>query len=83
VDFGSGVFMPIGRHTAPDVGGGLIQGPSSLLTLAFSGNLDAVDPVNGKTFFVGPTGLHDCSMPDSLPDPKCANVIGQFGATLY
>jgi hypothetical protein len=83
VDLGSGVFMPIGQHTPPDVGGGLVQGPSSLLTLAFSGNLDAIDPVNGKTFFVGPTGLHDCSMPDSLPDPKCANVIGQLGATLY
>jgi hypothetical protein len=83
VDLGSGVFMPIGQHTPPDVGGGLIQGPSSLLTLTFSGDLDAVDPVNGKTSFVGPTGLHNCSMPDSLPDPKCANVIGQLGATLY
>jgi hypothetical protein len=75
--------MPIGEHTPPDVGGGLVQGRSSLLTLAFSGNLDAIDPLNGKTSFVGPTGLHDCSMPDSLPDPKCANVIGQLGATLY
>jgi hypothetical protein len=75
--------MPIGEHTPPDVGGGLVQGRSSLLTLAFSGNLDEIDPVNGKTSFVGPTGLHDCSMPDSLPDPKCANVIGQLGATLY
>ena len=83
VDLGSGVFMPIGQHTPPDVGGGLVQGPRSLLTLAFSGDLDAIDPVNGKTSFVGSTGLHDCSKPDSLPDPKCANVIGQLGEALY
>jgi hypothetical protein len=83
VDLGSGVFMPIGQNTPPEVGGGLAQGPSSLLTLAFSGNLDAIDPVNGKTYSVGPTGLADCSTPDSSPNPKCANVIGQLGATLY
>jgi hypothetical protein len=83
VDLGSGVFMPMGQHMPPDVGGGLVQGPSSLLSLAFSGNLDAIDPVTGKTSFVGLTGLHDCSMPESLPDPKCANVIGQLGTTLY
>ena len=83
VDLGSGVFMPIGQHTPPDVGGGLVQGKSFLLTLTFSGDLDAIDPVNGKTFFVGHTGLGNCSSPDSPWDSKCANVIGQLGNKLY
>src|SRR4051812_36817557 len=49
VDLSSGVFMPIGQHMPPDVGSGLVQGPNSLLTLTFSGSLDAIDPINGKT----------------------------------
>jgi hypothetical protein len=83
VDLGSGVFMPMGQHTPPDVGQGLVQGPISLLTLAFSGNLDAIDSTTGKTSFVGFTGLSDCSMASSFPDPKCANVIGQLGGKFY
>jgi hypothetical protein len=86
VDLGSGVFMPIGEHTPSDVGGGLVhvQDPSSLLTLTFAGNLDAIDPVNGKTSSVGPTKLlADCSHPDSPLRSTCANVIGQLGETLY
>ena len=83
VDLGSGVFMPIGQRTPPDVGGGLVQGPTSLLTLAFSGNLDAIDPTTGKTSFVGATGLSDCSTPISLPNSRCAQAIGQLGGRLY
>src|SRR4051812_44932298 len=58
VDLGSGTFLPIGPALPPEVGGGLVQGPDrSLLTLAFSGNLVAIDPVTGNTSTVGSTGL--------------------------
>jgi hypothetical protein len=60
VDLKSGKFLPIGPGTPPDVGGGLVHGRgTSLLTLAFSGNLDAIDPRTGMTRVVGATGLGD------------------------
>jgi hypothetical protein len=83
VDLGSGAFQPIGPGIPPDVGMGLVPGPrTSLITLAFSGNLDAIDPVTGKTSVVGRTGLHDCSMPGSY-DPNCANAIGRLDGSFY
>src|SRR4051812_48796220 len=57
VDLRSGAFVPIGPGLPPDVGDGLIQGPgTSLLSLGFAGNLDAIDPVTGRTSVVGATG---------------------------
>jgi hypothetical protein len=83
LDLNSGTFLPIGPGLPPDVGVGLVQGlGTSLLTLAFSGNLDAVDPLTGRTTVVGATGLHDCSVPGSY-DPNCANVIGRLGGRFY
>jgi hypothetical protein len=79
----SGKFFPIGSGLPPDVGGGLVQGlGTTLLTLAFSGNLDAIDPLTGRTSVVGATGLRDCSVPGSY-DPNCANVIGRVGGSFY
>ena len=83
LDLSSGKFLPIGPGVPPDVGGGLVQGlGTSLLTLAFSGNLAAIDPFTGRTSVVGATGLRDCSVPGSY-DPNCANVIGRLGGSFY
>jgi outer membrane protein assembly factor BamB len=84
VDLHSGTFLPIGPALPPDVGGGLVQGPDkSLLTLAFSGNLVAIDPVTGKTSTVGGTGLGDCTTPSSPCGPNSANGIGRFDQDYY
>jgi len=83
LDLSSGKFFAIGPGLPPDVGAGLVQGlGTSLLTLAFSGNLDAIDPFTGRTAVVGATGLRDCSVPGSY-DPNCANVIGRLGGSFY
>ena len=84
VELHSGTFLPIGPALPPDVGGGLVQGPDkSLLTLAFSGNLVAIDPVTGKTSTVGSTGLGDCTTPSSPCGPNSANGIGRFDEDYY
>ena len=84
VDLHSGTFLPIGPALPPDVGGGLVQGPDkSLLTLAFSGNLVAIDPVTGKTSTVGSTGLGDCATSSSPCGPNSANGIGRFNNDYY
>jgi len=84
VDLRSGAFLPIGPGLPPDVGTGLVPGRgATLLSLAFTGNLDAIDPVTGITSVVGATGLHDCSSPADPYDPKCANVIGRLDGTVY
>jgi hypothetical protein len=80
----SGAFLPIGPALPPDVGGGLVPGRGkSLLTLAFSGDLVAIDPVKGTTSVVGRTGLGDCSTPASLCGSNSANVIGRLDGSLY
>ncbi len=57
VNLASGTFSPIGPGT-PEGEAGLAVGPAgSLLTLTFSGNLDAIDPATGLTTVVGATGL--------------------------
>src|SRR5689334_4016939 len=56
IDLGSGAFLPIGSALPPDVGGGLVRGRgTSLLTLTFTGNLAAIDPVTGSSTVIGPT----------------------------
>jgi hypothetical protein len=86
IDAGTGGFVPIGPGFQPDqpgAGVGLVPGRgTSLLTLNFNGNLDAIDAVKGTASTIGATGLRDCSMIGSY-DPLCANVIGNLDATVY
>jgi len=87
LDLSSGTFLPIGPPLRSDIGGGLVQGRgTSLLTLAFSGDLFAIDPSTGQTSVVGHTGLADCSMLPSgaYPyDANCPTVIGRLGGRFY
>jgi len=88
LDLSSGAFLPIGPVLPSDVGGGLVQGLGrSLLTLAFSGDLVAIDPFTGLTSVIGEgTGLADCSVlpSGSYPyDPNCPLVIGRLGGSFY
>ena len=84
LDLASGRFFPIGP-VPPDVGTGLVKGPgTSLLYLAFSGKLTAIDPSTGKTSVVGDGtgGLGDCTALGSYA-LNCANALGQLGGRLY
>jgi hypothetical protein len=84
VDLHSGTFLPIGPALPPEVGGGLVQGlGNALLSLGFSGNLVAIDPVTGITSVVGRTGLGDCTTPASPCGPNSANGIGRFEGAFY
>jgi len=84
VDLHSGTFLPIGPSLPPEVGGGLVQGPGkTLLTLGFSGNLVSIDPVTGIASVVGPTGLGDCTTPNSPCGPNSANGIGRLEGDFY
>ena len=84
VDLRSGAFLPIGPGLPPDVGDGLVPGPgTSLLSLGFSGNLDAIDPFTGQTSVVGATGLGDCSTPASPCGPNSALWIGRVDGHYY
>jgi hypothetical protein len=84
VDLHSGTFVPIGPVLPGDVGTGLVPGlGTSLLSLAFNGDLAAINPFTGVTSVIGPTGLHDCSLPTSPFDQMCANVIGRLDGTIY
>jgi hypothetical protein len=83
IDLGTGAFSQIGPDTFEAVGG-LVAGPNgSLLTLAFSGNLDSINPASGVTSIIGPTGLADCSMPSSPCGPTSANTLGTLRGTTY
>jgi hypothetical protein len=84
LDLRSGTFLPIGPDLPSDVGDGLVPGPgTSLLSLGFSGNLDAIDPSTGRTTVVGATGLGDCSTPASPCGPNAADWIGLFDGHYY
>ena len=84
VDLRGGAFLPIGPGLPPDVGDGLVPGPgTSLLSLGFSGNLDAIDPFTGQTSVVGATGLGDCSTPASPCGPNSALWIGRVDGHYY
>jgi hypothetical protein len=83
VDPGTGTFHQIGP-LGPDGQSGLVPRPNgSLLTLAFSGNLDSINPATGVTSVIGPTGLADCSTPAAPCGPTSAAGFGEFGGTLY
>jgi hypothetical protein len=57
VDLATGAFHQIGPYT-PEGQANLVPGPhGELLSLTFSGNLESIDPANGKTSIIGATGL--------------------------
>jgi hypothetical protein len=72
------VTVPVSPGLADlGIGDGFVQGPGrSLLSLAFSGDLDSIDPFTRETTRIGATGLADCSALGSYA-PNCANFIGE------
>ena len=86
VDLRTGEFVPI--SVSPDladlgIGDGLVQGAGRpVLSLAFSGDLDKIDPHTGEASRIGATGLADCSAPGSYA-PNCANYIGQLDGRFF
>lgn len=83
IDLATGAFQQIGP-SMPEPATGLTPGPNgSLLTLAVSGSLNAINPVSGVTTVVGSTGLGDCSLPTSPCGPNSASVLGGLGGTIY
>jgi hypothetical protein len=82
IDITTGAFGPIGS----EIGGsmGLSCSPTGpLVTLAFDGNLNMINPATGVSTIIGPTGLGDCSSPASPCGPNAVNTIGGLGGTLY
>jgi hypothetical protein len=83
VNTATGSFNPIGPGL-PEGGVGLIPATGgSLLNLAFSGNLYAINPSTGLSTLVGATGLSDCTTPASPCGPKSANTIGGLNGKVY
>jgi len=84
-DLRSGAFAPIGPGLPPeDAGVGLVPSPGKpLLTLAFTGDLIAIDPATGASSLFGATGLGDCSAPASPCGPNSAGFLGNLGGKLY
>ena len=83
IDVATGAFIQIGP-IAPDGTEGLAPGPNgSLLTLAFSGNLDSINPGTGVLTVIGATGLDDCSTPTSPCGPTSGSTLGNLGSALY
>jgi hypothetical protein len=83
VNLGTGAFQQSGPGT-PEGADGLVPGPNgSLITLAFSGSLDSINPATGAVSVIGATGLADCSTPASPCGPTAANTLGRLGGTIY
>jgi hypothetical protein len=84
-DLRSGKFAPIGPGLPPEAAGvGLVPSPGKpLLTLAFTGDLIAINPATGATSLFGKTGLGDCSTPASPCGPNSAGFLGNIGGNLY
>ena len=75
----TGAFVPIGPGLPGDLGHALVPAPGpSLLSLAFSGRLYAINPHTGVASVVGLTGLGDCTTPASPCGPNSANTIGKL-----
>jgi len=72
LDLATGAFVQIGQPL-PEGSQGLVPGPGgSLLTLTFSGNLEAITPATGGAKVIGPTGLGGN-----------ANNLAELGSTVY
>lgn len=83
VDLNTGAFNQIGPKL-PEGVDGLVSGPNgSLLTLAYTGNLDSINPATGVVTVIGPTGLADCSTATSPCGPMASNSIGELNGTIY
>jgi hypothetical protein len=83
LDLTTGTFQQIGPNT-PEGSTNLVPGPNgSLLTLTYSGNLDAINPANGVTTLIGPTGLGDCTLPTSPCGPNTSSELVGFGGIVY
>lgn len=83
VDLTTGAFQQIGSDT-PVGSEGLAAGPNgSLLTLAYDSNLYSINPGTGAFRLVGPTGLGDCSTPESACGPTSNLTLGGVNGILY
>jgi hypothetical protein len=83
INLATGLFQQIGPNL-PVGAQGLAPGPNgSLLTLAFSGDLLAINPTTGATTVIGPTGLADCSTPASPCGPTSTGPLTALGGTVY
>ncbi len=83
VALSTGAYSPIGSGT-PEGITSLVSGPNgSLLTVAFNGNLESINPNVGSSTVIGATGLSDCSTPSSACGPTSPNTIGSLGRDIY
>jgi len=74
VDLATGAFHQIGPDT-PEGQAGLVPGPhGELLSLTFSGDLESINPADGKTSVIGATGLDGAAV-------DLAEVDGKLYAT--
>lgn len=83
VDLATGTFQQIGPN-APVGTEGLAAGlDGSLLTLAYNSDLYSINPVTGAYTLVGPTGLGDCTTPESPCGPTSNLTLGGANGTIY
>lgn len=83
VDLVTGAFQQIGPNLLEGETG-LVPAPNgTLLSLAFTGKLNSINPATGATRVIGPTGLADCSMAGSPCGPTSANTLGELAGTTY
>lgn len=84
VHVGSGAFVPIGSTLPSDLGHALAPTRrGSLLSMAFSGKLYAIEPRTGAASVVGATGLGDCTTPSSPCGPNSAVTLGLLDGKYY
>ena len=83
VDLATGLFNQIGPN-APVGTEGLAMGPNgSLLTLAYNSDLYSINPATGTYTLVGPTGLGDCTTPDSACGPNSGLTLGGANGKVF
>ncbi len=83
VNLATGAFQQIGPN-APVGSEGLAAGPGgSLLTLAYNSDLYSINPATGAYTLVGPTGLGDCSTPESPCGPTSSLTLGSANGNIY
>ncbi|MFL6417687.1 MAG: hypothetical protein ACJ74Y_18700 [Bryobacteraceae bacterium] len=83
IDLGTGAFQQIRNAADQDFRGLVPASNGSLLTLGFDANLASINPVSGLPTVIGPTGLSDCSTPNSPCGPRSVSTFGAVGGTLY